>query len=971
MATNTNSLPLVAILRDRNPALANQAQRVIDEAHQQLAFAPSTFPSGTDHTHVHTTTVERIARRLMPDALISALSDDELFFLAVVCHYHDLGMVGTVADDATAEGRDQVRRDHSIRIGQRLREDWMLLGFQNGRDAEILAEVCRGHRPNKNAAGEANWDDLDPVAVRGPDAAIRLRLVAALIYAADELHIGADRAPERVEHWRQITDEESRRHWIRHRAIHGPALDQGRLIFQVKVETPGVEDDIRSQVLQKAFRAVRDLARQMERDGITVPLPTLEVHWDRSQIWDLLLPAAVSDLVPRSRGEIIQAIQQRFQPALGRRSELADLCFERGDDDTEIGARISRTIDDAFRYRHLVEAPDNRGRYRLSDSELATKAFFDRAREADRLDEVLLGRCRPRWEQRLFASALGREHVARHLYPEVEATFSVQLTTRPATDPLRTLLERSPTSARLAIEYQPARSALVREFLLRQVAITGAFCDAFDDPEVLLDEHLRKALRELTQQDQAATGAVRLLEEVALVGGFSMEQITEMIVPSEAMQQALEDRPGMEGGIRLSIHQSLTRDLRPTTSAIHILHLAGLRAGQSIQIAAGEGAQLDVAIEGHPEPTGRQPRGAVLEIGPGAPSPPPRVGLPGRLEVDHSTRTIRLCLFRFDELAADSCPVVVRLAVPPGPQQAPIAARISVAVRVPRLVIRDVENILAANQLLTQEGVRFELLFGDSGRFFGGGSLGAGGATLFNVPDWYAAARAALQGLDGELPFPQFVSRDDLMRVASASPADREAYWREVRDRAAEERPVVTYFLLQMVDAVGRVYGEEFLGFVRGTLSNPFVLDAQAGVSQQDLDRQWQAGAVSFSITGSFTEDTFQLSNVLLEWADDLRADFPLHFTSQGVTEPGLRSVVTMAYLPSVDRTWHRFRPVVIQVRPANPVERYAAEAEYWRSVNDEGRAQLADEIRLRFAAETTTEAQPAPEPPVPERRPE
>ena len=59
---------------------------------------------------------------LITDALLTALSDHELFFLLLGFHYHDLGMAGTEADNATASGRRQVRDEHAVSIAHRIVE---------------------------------------------------------------------------------------------------------------------------------------------------------------------------------------------------------------------------------------------------------------------------------------------------------------------------------------------------------------------------------------------------------------------------------------------------------------------------------------------------------------------------------------------------------------------------------------------------------------------------------------------------------------------------------------------------------------------------------------------------------------------------------------------------------------------------------------------------------------------------------
>src|SRR4051794_6474225 len=94
--------PIVEFLRSRCGILAGQADRLIQEATRVLPFTTATFAGGTDHTPTHTRTVEQIARLLLPDDFLAALNDRELFFLALACHYHDLAMAGTEADEQTA-----------------------------------------------------------------------------------------------------------------------------------------------------------------------------------------------------------------------------------------------------------------------------------------------------------------------------------------------------------------------------------------------------------------------------------------------------------------------------------------------------------------------------------------------------------------------------------------------------------------------------------------------------------------------------------------------------------------------------------------------------------------------------------------------------------------------------------------------------------------------------------------------------
>src|SRR5215470_8129147 len=90
-----NDHPLVHVLRSRDSVLADQAARLIRQSSRFLEFTLSTFPSGTDHTQRHTRTVEKIARMVLCDEFLAAMTSEELFFLAVACHYRSGSRYGT------------------------------------------------------------------------------------------------------------------------------------------------------------------------------------------------------------------------------------------------------------------------------------------------------------------------------------------------------------------------------------------------------------------------------------------------------------------------------------------------------------------------------------------------------------------------------------------------------------------------------------------------------------------------------------------------------------------------------------------------------------------------------------------------------------------------------------------------------------------------------------------------------------
>jgi hypothetical protein len=957
MTPQSRQHPLVEVLRTRNTGLADQAMRVIGEAHRVLDYTLSTFSGGTDHTRRHTTTVEQIGRMLLPDSFLDALTDEELFFLAVACHHHDLAMAGTEADDRTPETREQVRRDHAIRIGTIVRQRWAALGFEDERTAQVLGEVCRGHRPKKSSEGEANWDELNSVEVLRPDVWVRVRLLSALTYAIDELHLGADRAPARVQNWRDLRDEESRRHWRRHQAVNGPCRTAaGSILFQVNADTPGFEENLRAQVFRKALGAVRDLRRQVEVDRVTVHLPDIEVQWDRKATWDALFPLVCADLRPRTRDEITQALLDRLGEEAAMRTDLSGLCTEQGSSEAELRAGACRCVEDAAAYRHLVEAPGEPGGLVLSPEEQVANLLFARLRGADELDQLYLGRYAPGWEERLFGSPYGRAYVAGCVLPTVGQSYSLPLTARPENDPVRTVLELCPSATRLALQFRPPPSNLVKATLLRLAALTGALFDLHAAPVRLLDRRLRAAVRSLAGSEPATLSTIRLLEEMALVGGLTHEQVLAAHNLSEAARQALDT--GLADGqreVHVGLTQTVPADAPATTTYLPRLLLAGRRAVIPILLTKVPGHALDLRVT----PAGALPvppdDSFVLGVGPGMEFLGP-ARLPARVEVNRTARTIRFYLSRFSAACPSPSPVVVRLPLPPQAGERP-AVQFGATIHWPKLTVRDLRALEAAAQLLRTGAGRVELLVEESGALLASMNP-RGSGELFRLGRWTAEVLRGCRGLDVNLPAPLFVPVEQIAAFGRQTASERQARWQALREVPEQDRPLHCSVYLRIANAAGLPVDETFLRFLPGHFFSAPTVEPGGAMSQEDFERLWQAGAEDFLLTGFFETDIHDLAQCLRDWCRNPGDEFPFRLESGGVPSPLTRSALAIRFLPITDRIWHRDQPVVFEFRPISPQEAHALEADYWRSVNDDRRAELADEIRARL--EEAAGTQPA-----------
>jgi hypothetical protein len=949
-----NVHPLVHALRSRNGNLADQAMRLIQQSARFLEYTLSTFSGGTDHTQRHTQTVEKIARMLLSDEFLAALIPEELFFLTLACHYHDLAMAGTEADDKTAETREQVRRDHAIRIGDIIRERWAELGFDNSRWAEVLGEVCRGHRPRKNTDGEAYWNELNEIEVLGPEVAVRVRLLSALIYAIDELHLGSDRAPERVQNWRNIQDDESRRHWRRHQAVNGPVPRSSiSLLFQVSSETPEFEENLRSQVFRKAFSAISDLRRQAAVEGIIAALPSITIDWQRQTMWELMIPVVCSDLAPRNRSQIVRALISRFQQYRLKQIKLDSVCTESGNTDEELEGKAGRTVDDAMTKGHLVMADPPTSGFILSSLPTVADIFFARARRADELDLLFVGRYRESWEQELFSSEFGRLYVRGSVFPVIERTYGVRLTQRQTIDPVRLLLESCPTAARIVRENTPSADNLVKESLLIQGVVTGALIDLHSDPERLLDCPLRAAIRALTIDNKTVTPTIRLLEELALLGGFNREQLSAAACHSPVAMAAMDEQiPDSAKSIQIHMTQTLPEGAGGATH-LHRLMLASFRTGTPIFLTDTSEYSFNLRIEGDTEFANRDAAGVTVGISPGKNRPPTSFRLPARVEVSRATSTVRLRLGSFSDNTPTNYPIVVTLPAPPAPGQR-AQGKLDISTQWPELTVRDWRALEAANQVVRNSGARIEVILEEGDRQLGV-MEGLQGNILFRLWDGPEVIQRALRGLEGDLPAPVRTLPSRIIEIAKMSQDERAKSWESERNYDSYPRKRVSSIYLRLTTADGRPFEERFLRFLPFSFFPAPTFETDEP-TVEEVTRQWNEAENDFLITCFFGTDIHELADELCKWCDDPQNEFPFRFGSDGPPEPVTRSVLTVRLLRSRDHIFYRDRPIIFEFRPANRKEAYSMEAKFWQEKGDELRAKLAQEICEREVAPVAVE---------------
>jgi len=941
--------PIVATLASRDSGLAARAARLIQESHLYLELATSSFPSGTDHTPKHTTTVERIGAMLLGDALISELSSLELFYLALACHYHDLGMVGRAADDSDEDSRQQTRRDHAIRVGDVIKTHWQELGFESFREADVLAEICRGHRPTR-IGDEATWEELKETAIPRAFESVRLRVLAAMIFAIDELDISADRANEKIRRFRAIEDAESFPHWFRHQAIFGPAPMNGALCYEVRIESPAIEKDIRSRVLKKAISARSDLVKQLKLSGLASdPLPIV-IDWTLEPQWKLLVTTAISDSKPRTESDVISETCGLYDKLVANRVDLSQYCTEINGDRPSQERDIRRALADLEKFGFI--ANDGHGHLSLATNSRASQ-LFELCRQIDVKEERLIGRFRTRWEPQLLRSNFGRAFIENTLYPQIDCAYSVQVARLSPDDPVKVLLSRCPSAHRVALQYKPLSSAIVKAPLLASAVLTGTLFELYDNPEIILDPSIRHAVWKMVGGQERLQQQVRLFEEIALLGRHSLEQLVDFLVPSPAQRDQMESHTGEQPAESMTISQTIPKEAASLLPSFWVLIAASRRAEVSVQLAPESGCALTVHKESD---QGIPDEISYIEFGPTKASRVKRIDVTARVMVDVHTSTIQVFTNPLKN-QSDDYPVVVGMPLTSDGKE---AFNWSGHILWHRATVDDLRHIVAANRLVSAQQTSVDLfLDGSPPKIFGTLLAGGDNSQLFQTGIWDEESIKALDGLDGRLPAPMFIKREKLVEIAQMEEQARAAYWQAVRD-GESAKSVYSIVISELAhDYEEKIVSPKLIALSKGVLFSPPSVKSSGEFDHEAFERQWRLGSERIEMSSYYTTDVLTLAAELDVWARHNREPFPFSMASAKVDHPTSRSLMRFIAEKEIDRVWHRMRPFVIRFRPTTRAEAYSMEAKFWTEQGDELRAMLAQEIADREAQKSKAEAKP------------
>ena len=921
------------VLRERNESLFKEVEHQVEKATPQLWHSYGTFPSGTKHTPEHTQMVETIAGWLLPDDLLAELSDDEIAFLILACHYHDLGMSGTEEDNLTADGRDQVRREHAVSIGDRILEQWRAFGFQNETTAEILAEICKGHRPTRSE-GIATWDDLSEHRIVGPGRDVRVRAVSAMVYAADELHIGEDRAPRRDEEFNKIANPESRRHWRRHQAVQGPVLRGGELCFDANVGSPAFEKALR-KTLRKAFQSVTEATEEFKRSSIEVPPVGIRIRWNRKKTWELLTATSCGDLIPRSAEEIAKKVESLFTELIEGADDVSVLCTKNVDGDslqTEVQATVSDFITRAF----LVENED--GLYVLDGKPRVTAVLFDMARQADELDTLFMGQDAAQHEYRLYQSEFGRRYIREELQPQLEQDYHINVSATPNAQHLKTTLESSPTAARIARLIKPPPGVLVQTDLLEFASIAGICADLINDPELILDTTYRHAATQLFENCADRLPKFLLfIQELAIINKLTLQQVFDATTASAEEKASWKD----DASVSFQITQTFPTS-RPDWSLGYLM-LAGRRAEVSVTIINTEAAPFQFkgpdCEKNHTEGISEEP--VAITVGPGQPTHPKTSSFRGCVSFDPDENTLSVEAFKLSSVETAK-PLLIQFSpkIPAG------TAHVTFRFIDTELTARDISTIREAS-VVYEKGELTTVMSIEGRQIDLTDELDI---SKMGKEPWDELVQR-LATLDDSIPYPLYLEEEYGARLANCDVTNLQDEFDSVMTERESRRPSLTTIFLRFSTVDSKDYYEEFLGVQPPNFGFNAPTIKGEGISQDDINKQWEAGDKDFRLETSFREDIYQLAKTLRDWIEDVAKPFPFRLDAEDLKFHYSKTRMSITFDRIIDRRWYLERRVTFRFRPVTNSERYGLELEYWKAEGDDRRACLLNELFQNAAA--------------------
>ncbi len=228
---------LFKALNDVNTELAQLIINTWKHSEPLLRHAAATHPYHTSHGPDHSLALLDIeCRAIKPIWDNVILNDSELYILICATLLHDIGMVGEA--NPSEDIRENIRRTHHLLSANYIRNNWQILSLDSPH-VDAISEVSASHRKINIEKDITDY----PIGIKNTRPP-RIKLCAALLRFADELHITYDRVPYDIDTLK--LPPESIQHFIAHAKTEGRVFDveNGKIIFSAKISDENIDSFI-------------------------------------------------------------------------------------------------------------------------------------------------------------------------------------------------------------------------------------------------------------------------------------------------------------------------------------------------------------------------------------------------------------------------------------------------------------------------------------------------------------------------------------------------------------------------------------------------------------------------------------------------------------------------------------------------------------------------------------------------------
>ena len=244
-------------LKEQNGDLARRLSGCMSLFEEMLKKFLAVFPNFTDHTLLHTLTVNNISNQLLREN-VKKLNASEVYIYLMACALHDVGMGVSdkdlpifidkanlrayVDEHPEVSKPNLIRKFHNDLSAQFVKKYWTILEIPSERYRDAIAEVGRGHRKT-----DLMDEELYPTSYDlGDGNTANLALLAALIRVCDELDIASDRNPDLLYDKESLEGRSGKDvfEFSKHMAIRTVEYDKDTIVVIAETEKSDIYDGV-------------------------------------------------------------------------------------------------------------------------------------------------------------------------------------------------------------------------------------------------------------------------------------------------------------------------------------------------------------------------------------------------------------------------------------------------------------------------------------------------------------------------------------------------------------------------------------------------------------------------------------------------------------------------------------------------------------------------------------------------------